>query len=110
GAFDTAVATFVLCSVPDAGAAIGELRRVLRPGGRLLFLEHVAQPPGAGRLIQRALEPLNRVIACGCHLTRDTAALLAADFDLVEREVTELPALPWPVRRVVRGCAAPRPR
>ena len=107
GTVDPAVSTFVLCTVADQAAAIAELRRVLRPGGRLLLLEHVARR-GAGRLAQRALDPVNRVVACGCRLTRDTGAALAVHFDVSRLEEVELAALPWPARRVLRGAAAPR--
>ena len=107
GSVDTAVSTFVLCTVADPAAAIAELRRVLRPDGRLLLLEHVARP-GAGRLVQRALDPVNRVVSRGCRLTRDTGAALAVRFDVSGLEEVELAALPWPGRLVVRGAAVPR--
>ena len=76
-AFDTVVATLVLCSVADLPGAVGEARRVLRPDGRLLFLEHVAAPGPAGTA-QRLLQPVYGRLAGGCHLHRDTEAALAA--------------------------------
>lgn len=75
--FDAAVVTFVLCSVPDQGAALAEIRRVLRPGGQLRFLEHVrAGSPGLARA-QRVLDAtVWPHLAGGCHLGRDTAAAI----------------------------------
>lgn len=70
--FDAVVSTLVLCSVPDVNATLSEIRRVLRPGGRFLFMEHVAAPRGtARRLAQGALTPCWRWIADGCRLNRE---------------------------------------
>lgn len=76
--FDTAVCTLTLCSVPDPLAALSEMRRVLRPGGALIFVEHVQAIDRGLRLQQVVFDPLQRALADGCHLTRDTAALLEA--------------------------------
>ena len=74
--FDTVVSTLVLCTVPDTQAAVAEIRRVLRPGGRLLFIEHVlAESPRLARW-QRRLAPAWRVFGDGCNCDRDTIALL----------------------------------
>jgi ubiquinone/menaquinone biosynthesis C-methylase UbiE len=80
---DSVVSTLVLCTVDDPGAALAEARRALRPGGRLVFLEHVrADDPAAARWQDR-LEPLWRRIAGGCHPNRDTlTAIQRAGFDL----------------------------
>lgn len=77
GRFDAAVATLVLCSVNDPVQALTELRRVLRPGGRLRFLEHVASETPGWRRFQKALTPLWKRLAAGCHLDRDTLAFMA---------------------------------
>ncbi len=69
--FDTVVTTLVLCTVPDQDSALAEIRRLLKPQGRLLFLEHVRAPGAAGRL-QEMATPLWSRLAAGCHLDRPT--------------------------------------
>ncbi|KAF8072542.1 METTL7A [Scenedesmus sp. PABB004] len=79
GRFDVAVITLVLCSLPGEGPrrALDEVLRVLRPGGQLLVVEHVAAPElGWLRAQQALLDPLQQLLADGCHLTRRTDALL----------------------------------
>lgn len=105
--FDTVVSTLVLCSVPDVAKALAEVRRVLRPGGRLLFLEHVAADDRPARLVwQRRLEPVWRHISGNCHLTRRTGEAIRAAGFVVEREARESvrKALPI-VRPSIRGLA-----
>ncbi len=107
GRFDTAVATLVLCSVPDLQATLAELRRVLKPGGRLLFLEHVAADDRPDRLAwQRRLEPAWKILAAGCHLTRRTGeAIRDAGFVAeTETRASMRKAPPW-VRPTLRGVA-----
>jgi ubiquinone/menaquinone biosynthesis C-methylase UbiE len=71
GAFDTAVSTLTLCTVPDPARALGELRRVLRDEGQLLLMEHgLAEDPGVARWQER-LDWLQTRVGCGCHLNRD---------------------------------------
>lgn len=76
--FDTVVCTFTLCSIPDAATALHEMRRVLAPGGRLLFCEHGRAPEQAVQKWQDRLTPIWKPIAGGCHLNRDVPAMLAA--------------------------------
>jgi ubiquinone/menaquinone biosynthesis C-methylase UbiE len=105
--FDTVVSTLVLCSVHDVAGALEEMRRVLRPGGRLLFLEHVAADDRPGRLAwQRRLEPFWTHVSGNCHLTRRTGESIRAAGFVVEREARESmrKALPI-VRPSIRGVA-----
>ena len=73
--FDAVVCALVLCSVEDPAAACGRLRQLLRPGGRLLFLEHVRHP-GRGAALQDALSPAWSRLAAGCRLGRPAAERL----------------------------------
>lgn len=67
---DTVVAIYTLCTIPDVARALGEIRRVLRPGGRFLFCEHGQAPDAEVRRRQRRIEPLWKLVSGGCHLTR----------------------------------------
>jgi ubiquinone/menaquinone biosynthesis C-methylase UbiE len=104
--FDTAVSTLVLCSVGDQDGALAEIRRVLAPGGRLLFLEHVrADDPRLARRQDR-LERAWGVVALGCHPNRPTRARIeAAGFELEAIETGELPHSPSIVRPLITGRA-----
>ncbi|HEY4277242.1 MAG TPA: class I SAM-dependent methyltransferase [Conexibacter sp.] len=80
GSFDVAIACLVLCTVPDPAAALAELRRVLRPGGELRFLEHVRAPAGRKAQVQQRLDSSGvwPRIGGGCHCARDTVGTIAA--------------------------------
>lgn len=82
---NAALSTFTLCTLPDPTVALREVFRVLRPGGRLHFLEHGISPDLKVAAWQRRLEPLQRRLADGCHLTRDPAALVASAGFQLER-------------------------
>jgi ubiquinone/menaquinone biosynthesis C-methylase UbiE len=93
--FDTIVVTYTLCTIPEIGAALGQMRRVLKPGGRLLFCEHGAAPDPAVRRWQARLSPLWLRMAGGCHLLRDAPALLqAAGFRIAELDTHYLRSTP----------------
>jgi ubiquinone/menaquinone biosynthesis C-methylase UbiE len=105
--FDTVVSTLVLCSVPDLDRTLTEVRRVLRPAGALVFLEHVAAEDAPRRLRwQRRMEPVWGHIAGNCHLTRMTGDAIANAGFTLERMTKESmrKALPI-VRSTIRGIA-----
>ena len=103
--FDVAVSTLVLCGVDDQPRALRELRRVLRPGGQLLFIEHLrSSDPGTARLQDR-LNWLNRLVVC-CDCNRPTLdSIRNAGFTVTRVEHTALPKAPKFVRPAIAGSA-----
>lgn len=98
--YHCALSTFTLCTIPDVDKALREVRRVLLPGGSLHFLEHGLAPSPRVARWQRRLEPAQKRIAGGCHLTRDVAALVTgAGLEIVELRQEYLPgpaaSRPW---------------
>lgn len=91
---DAVVCTLVLCMVDDPAALVAEALRVLRPGGRYVFVEHVAAPPGSrARAVQDRIEPLWRALADGCRPNRETWRVLeSAGFAKIEMERFAVPA------------------
>lgn len=93
--FDGALSTFTLCTVRNVDSVLGGIRRVLRPGGFLHFLEHGRAPDEPVRRWQRRLDPIQKAMAGGCHLTRPIADLITgAGFTNVEAEEFYMPRTP----------------
>jgi ubiquinone/menaquinone biosynthesis C-methylase UbiE len=108
GSFDTVVSTLVLCTVPDQEVALDEVRRVLRPGGRLLFIEHVRAAGSTARWQDR-VEPLWGRLLGGCHPNRDTvAAIEEAGFEIETFESFHPPVFLSSLTPHVQGSATVR--
>ena len=107
GSFDTVVSTLVLCTVPDQERVIAEIRRVLKPEGQLLVLEHVrADDPKTAKWQDRLHRPW-RAFGHGCNCNRDTAAALERGGFVLDLDAWKLPKSPPIVRPVIEGVATP---
>ena len=106
---DSVLVTYTLCTIPDPVAALDGMRRVLKPGGRLIFCEHGRAPDAAVRRWQGRLNPLWKRIGGGCNLNRDIPALIeAAGFRIDRLDSAYLPRTPRFAGFNYRGIAAPR--
>jgi ubiquinone/menaquinone biosynthesis C-methylase UbiE len=107
GSIDTVITTWTLCTIPNAAQALAEMRRVLRPGGALLFVEHRRAPePGVARW-QARLDPLWSRLAGGCHLNRKMDDLITGNgFRIEALENARLPGLQTH-SYLYQGCARP---
>jgi ubiquinone/menaquinone biosynthesis C-methylase UbiE len=106
GSFDTVVASLVLCSVDDQDRALAEIRRVLKPGGRYLFMEHVRSDDPTLARKQDRMEGIWKRVCFGCHPNRDTLPRIESAFTVEEVERGEAPGgMPKIVRPYVLGRA-----
>ncbi len=105
---DTIVTTWTMCSIPDIQRALGEIRRVLKPGGRLLFVEHGRSPDPSVRRWQDRLTPVWRRVGGGCHLNRAIGELIEGAGFRIERIETGYMRGPKPMTFMYEGVARSR--
>jgi ubiquinone/menaquinone biosynthesis C-methylase UbiE len=104
---DTVVTTWTLCSIPHAATALADIRRVLRPGGRLLFVEHGLAPDDGVRRWQERLTPVWRRCSGGCHLNRPIRSMIeSAGYRIDKIETGYIPG-PRPLTFMYEGSARP---
>ena len=104
---DTVVMTWTLCSIPDPKRALGEIRRVLKPSGRLLFAEHGLAPDRGVRFFQRRFTPIWKHLAGGCHLDRNMRTLIGAAGFAFDRIDTGYMPGARPLSFIYEGAARP---
>lgn len=108
GSLDTVISTLVLCTVPDPAGTLAEIRRVLRPDGQLLFIEHVRSDKARVARWQDRLQPAWKPFALGCHCNRDTLGMVAdAGWTVHMRQRFSWRGMPFIVKPVVAGAAVP---
>ena len=106
--FDAVVSTWTLCSIPDVEAALGQLYRVLKPGGKFYFVEHGLNPNPSIAKWQHRLTPIQKVIGDGCHLDRDIRQLIqSAGFRFEQYENFDMQQLPKVGSYMYFGVATP---
>src|SRR5438874_2922552 len=106
GEFDAVLSTWTLCTIPHLNAALAEMRRVLKPGGSFHFVEHGHAPDEKVARWQTRLEPINKKLAGGCHLTRHIAEdIERAGFDIQKLDTYYFKGEPKPMGYTYEGCA-----
>jgi ubiquinone/menaquinone biosynthesis C-methylase UbiE len=108
GTIDSVVTTWTLCSIPQAASALGEMRRVLRPGGKLLFAEHGLAPSASVRWWQNHLTPAWQRISGGGHLNRPIRSMIEDAGFFIERIETGYIPGPKPMTFMYEGSARPQ--
>ncbi len=104
---DTVVTTWTLCSIKDATRALGEMRRVLRSNGQLLFVEHGLAPDTSVRKWQNRIDPIWTRVSGGCHLNRPIVAIIGTSGFKIGRIDTDYAPGPKPMTFFYEGCAQP---
>lgn len=108
GTFDCVVSTWTLCTIPDPLAALREVRRVLKPTGRLLFLEHGRSNDPGTAAWQDRLNPIQKVIGCGCNLNRPIDRLIReAELHIMQLDRLVMEGIPRIGGELYRGIATP---
>ena len=105
--FDAVVTTWTLCSVSDVSGTLRDIRRVLKPDGSFHFVEHGLSPDPSVQRWQRRLNPIQRVVACGCNLDRDIHGLVSGFFHVDALKEFYFPHAPRPAGYFYQGVGSP---